>query len=255
LVELLVVMGVVCTLIALAIPAIGGARKTSFEPGCLANLRQLHSLVSLYAESNRQAWPFPLLKDRGQSLTVRLPDDKDFELEKEYDGYPGYLWTSAVWYTPLLGDHDAKVIRRTLVCPGEGARQSNLRAGVGAGTTYNATHGLAIQPRAFVAPGREILKPENWIGTRTTDVLFPSSKGLLIEAIAVHENWFRDATHVARPGHWRHMVLACDGSAALRAKNSWIDGIVPKVPFSHQSTDPKDWSIFATPDGIRGHDW
>lgn len=53
LVELLVVIGIIATLIALLLPALSSARAAAREIGCRSNMRQIHVAIVLYATQNR----------------------------------------------------------------------------------------------------------------------------------------------------------------------------------------------------------
>ena len=56
LVELLVVVGIVALLIALLLPALGGARRRARNVACLSNLRQLGMAFQMYLNANRGKW-------------------------------------------------------------------------------------------------------------------------------------------------------------------------------------------------------
>src|SRR5205823_1151971 len=54
LVELLVVMGIIGTLVAILLPALGVAREAANRTACLSNLRQIGLAMEMYANANRQ---------------------------------------------------------------------------------------------------------------------------------------------------------------------------------------------------------
>jgi prepilin-type N-terminal cleavage/methylation domain-containing protein len=57
LVELLVVIGIIALLISMLLPALGRAREAAKQTQCLSNLRQVHQLFVLYANSSRDRVP------------------------------------------------------------------------------------------------------------------------------------------------------------------------------------------------------
>ena len=58
LVELMVVIGVMASLIALLIPALAGARRSAMQTKCASNLRQCGLALRLYANENGDALPY-----------------------------------------------------------------------------------------------------------------------------------------------------------------------------------------------------
>src|SRR5437667_1340612 len=57
LVELLVVMGIIGTLVAILLPALGVAREAANRTACLSNLRQIGLAMEMYANANHQHVP------------------------------------------------------------------------------------------------------------------------------------------------------------------------------------------------------
>jgi prepilin-type N-terminal cleavage/methylation domain-containing protein/prepilin-type processing-associated H-X9-DG protein len=58
LVELLVVIGIIALLISILLPSLARAREQGNQTKCLSNLRQLGAAFFMYANENRQRFPF-----------------------------------------------------------------------------------------------------------------------------------------------------------------------------------------------------
>ncbi len=57
LIELLVVIAIIAILAALLLPALSGARDKAREANCISNIRQLYTMVNVYANDNNQYLP------------------------------------------------------------------------------------------------------------------------------------------------------------------------------------------------------
>ena len=75
--EVLVVIGIIITLMAILLPAVASARKHAQTTKCASNLRQLAAGWMLYAQANKHIWdeavgifPFDLLATFAYRKTV-----------------------------------------------------------------------------------------------------------------------------------------------------------------------------------------
>src|SRR5690349_24946221 len=70
LVELLVVVGIIATLVAMLLPALTKARKQAGSVACLSNLRQVGLAVFMYASFNKGELPYHIT---GSAATTGSP--------------------------------------------------------------------------------------------------------------------------------------------------------------------------------------
>src|SRR5438552_14883085 len=61
LVELLVVIGIIAVLISILLPSLNRAREAANRVSCLSNLRQLHQMLAIYANQNKDQVPLGCL--------------------------------------------------------------------------------------------------------------------------------------------------------------------------------------------------
>jgi prepilin-type N-terminal cleavage/methylation domain-containing protein len=61
LVELLVVIGIIAVLVGILLPSLNKAREASKRAVCLSNLRQIHQLLAIYAQQNKDQVPLGCL--------------------------------------------------------------------------------------------------------------------------------------------------------------------------------------------------
>jgi prepilin-type processing-associated H-X9-DG protein len=177
----LVTIGVVGLVLALAIPSLAGARSRAREARCLSNLKGLATAVELYTQRFSSRYPFA---EAGSRLDMSPDHDGGtvLQIEKNWDvvlNWPGLLHHVAPW----------REFYPTWVCPG--ARRAPGAPWRSADTTPYTMGPSYIYVRAFLA------RPETWLaGTppsptligpvTTADVLFPSSKVVFYDEELVH---------------------------------------------------------------------
>ncbi|HEX8913504.1 MAG TPA: type II secretion system protein [Humisphaera sp.] len=66
LVELVIVVGIIAVLIGLLLPTIGKARESAYRASCLANLRDVHRTLGVYAAANQGKVPIGYRAGRKQ---------------------------------------------------------------------------------------------------------------------------------------------------------------------------------------------
>lgn len=103
-VELLVVVAILAVMAAVAIPAVSPAIERSRSAKCLGNLRQIGAAVLQYAADND--YRFPAIETEPPSLPPEV-ENPGTALEK-------------------LGPYG--VVRETLICPSDAARNKNYEA-------------------------------------------------------------------------------------------------------------------------------
>lgn len=115
LIELLLVVAIIALLAALLLPAFQQARRKSYEPVCINNLKQFHVAFAMYREDygdspKYQSWLLPYLKDK---RVLHCPAD----FYKHGAGWWGsdsptsYINTSYHYYRPFC-DHYRELMER-----------------------------------------------------------------------------------------------------------------------------------------------
>lgn len=72
LVELLVVIGIIAILIAILMPALTAARRQSQRLVCLSNLRELSTMLRIYATQNKDAFPIGCIEQSAFNYVVNF---------------------------------------------------------------------------------------------------------------------------------------------------------------------------------------
>ncbi len=107
LIELLVVIAIIAILAAILFPVFGKAREKAREASCASNMKQIGTVMRMYAQDYDENWPISAFVD-GRSDLIRPwyvfarlgPYHKNRDLFKcPSDPTPGgnYVWDRAVW--------------------------------------------------------------------------------------------------------------------------------------------------------------
>ena len=260
-VELLVVIGVMMILIALALPLLSSSREAARRNVCLRQLAGHGQIVQMYAGDNAGYWPYALERAR---RSPPVPDgvSGDPVLSRMWYGVVGGLWHMAV-----LDAYDNNPFHESLICPSDEASLAEWEAtaqnaGIplsrigGTTSSYYMSTAMFLDPVAF-DPDAPAWEERYFRGTRIDEVLFPSAKASLHETEPLHDTKYDQFANVL-PMPASYNVLAGDGSADARRSDTFTDPVLP-VP------DPRgEWAVELqretskldlTPLGVRGKDW
>ena len=84
LVELLVVIGIIAVLISLLLPSLNKAREAAKRTACLSNLHQLHVMLVMYANANRDQ--VPIGYSGSGSAGARLSEGNNYFIARRANG-------------------------------------------------------------------------------------------------------------------------------------------------------------------------
>ena len=237
LIELLAVIAIVGVLIALAIPALAGARRTAKFTRAHSDTRQLVTMLAMYTSDNRDTHPY-IVAGQFEGLADRQPVGPNNGLS------PGDQTTR--WPMALMGNQPAIL---DLVYP-QIVYWPDLRERASETGDYSA--GVIATATLFAAPAyfsdTQPIHDHQLRATRTSEIRYPSDKMILYNWASVSLNP-QDRLENDEDGSTIRAVYSFgDGSTALLWMNE-IDG-----PFVDRSFVSWIGSGFTTTDGLAGRD-
>lgn len=230
LIECLVVLAVTTFLVAIVVPALGNARRTSKSTRALSDLRQYNSAFSSYFTTHRDRLPFAAISNR-PDLGVVI-DGTSLDMP--------YFRQSYFALHFIVPDHLQDELPTGVLDIGDGWVAEARRRGFGASM-------ILMTCTAFASPDYWLADDapsttETFVPQSVTSVAFPSQKALLY-----------NAEHAARrsgygfAGLW--MGATFDGAAMIR---KWQDPIATSVARPLGAIPALGMS---TRGGLRGVDW
>lgn len=159
LLETVLVTAIVGLLVLLLMPPVAWMQKGARAAVTLSNLRSHAAVFALYVSDHREA--YPRYTDPEATTVLRAPGI----VMEVYDYFAGY----SVWHIALANEYfDSGWNTGAFYAPGSGYRTVS---------TYWYAASFLARPAFWNTETRT--GPAQWQETRSADVLFPSSKGVL----------------------------------------------------------------------------
>lgn len=262
-VEVLVMLGLLAILLSIVMSVLGAGRAASRQTMCIANTRTHMLLMSAYAADYKDFWPYPMLRDRGESDALTVDGEPYALIPERALDRPGIFVLPALYHAAMLSHgYEGRYFHPTLICPSNRGLVEHVAANPGVLGTHSYTMSLSMffMPEGFdpawtpPAP-HPLLHKSAWRGTRIADVRFPAQKAALFEAAPFHDPALNDGHHTSSPP-WRPVVAAADGSARVRPTGTTPTPVqLPSyAPAPAPLRDHLD-AFHNTAWGIRGRDW
>ncbi len=244
LIELLVVIGVIAVICAIALPSLWGARRQARSKVSLANLHGHIGVMMVYAADNRDAWPTP-----SPDPILRIT------FKEAASEYPRFAFSS--FWNYILADsyYNGQAENRSFYPPDYVTDVIKTPSGF---TPYTLTC-TAIANAEFWNP-KTRTGPDQWGGAKHSDVLYPAKKSALINiypAFIQYQNRLltKDAPLTLE-------IALVDGSAKVVGVRDTIDGYSSGERLRVGTSTGKDGTYHAsdwpfgchTIEGMRGRD-
>ncbi len=232
LVELMVVIGIIGILIAIILPALGGARGASRRTKSLANLRSLSQIVEMYTQRYDDMYPWG---QRGvNTCGVPMWFDPIWELRVQ-------------WPIVLHGEMTRGELRSVMLSPGAIRDGGSGPSPCAEPTSYYYSQSFLASPETW--SGSASADPKLLGGVRTGRVAFPAQKVLMWEWELPYLN---RAVRKAGEDISEPVPMAfVDGHVAQHAPAAATDPVAN--PFPRSSTPTA--RLHNTRGGVRGVDY
>lgn len=251
LIEVLVVLGVIAVLIALAVPGLVRTRQSARDLSDLIKVRQLGSLLAAYAGDFKDFPPviFPPVFVNRQ---LNIP-----ELQIDYRGET----LSGSWFSNAGMFHLAfdPVVPTTLV-RATGAPKRMFKAHLHSGTTalisdFKLADVFYADPD-FWTRDRQI-GPTQWHPQTLSSVAFPSAKGMLWQTIVYTIPGHPEGVHGCCSSGVQTAILWADQSASLENMAKLLPGVTHSWGYGSTGPIPADAKgppVYQTEFGVLGRD-
>jgi prepilin-type N-terminal cleavage/methylation domain-containing protein len=239
LLEILVSIGVVAVLLAIAAPSLANARRSAVELKCRSNLSQCGRMVAMYGVDNHDSAPTMV------SDSINASTDRDARIV--YHEQRWYLLITGFWSGVSGLAADSEVYR----CP------QNRRGGFDGWndwTDFELSAALYVRPDYFRF---DASRDPVGIGARVqrlSDVVFPTNKIGAYESLVWHGVNFNPMLPATD-------TYGCDYQTAFRPGSVWfVDGHAKSfhareaLPAVDQSAEWTMAPFSTTENGIRGRD-
>lgn len=240
LIELLVSIGIISLLIAISIPALGGARDRSRELGSSVNLRNIGQIFEMYAQRSNGLYPAPVPGRLYPDPNPHIPRSRmpHWQASEEWAGLflDAYPWDS---HAQMYLSPGAK---REL-------GQGPILVTTFASYTYSAS--FLGQPRIW---NGEDIGPDEWIelikGVKQPMVRYPSAKVLMwdVELPTIRRRLERDGYGNLKE---RAPMVFADGHTDLRVPAQANPGVTNWAP---SAAHPHEF-LHNTRNGVYGRDY
>tara|TARA_R110000744_G_scaffold93671_4_gene180914 strand:- start:838 stop:1611 length:774 start_codon:yes stop_codon:yes gene_type:complete len=240
LIELLAVIAVLAVLLGFLLPALSKALTSSKGINHLANLRALHTSLTLYTESNRSRYPF-----------MGIPGHPELGVQELNDSDPGpgmpynasfFAANSFHWPTLIArSGHDISQIADP-----DQDRLTDLRQRYPdptiLSTIYQLTHATVAAPEYWNTstppePTNPVFSPQH-----TFQLKYPSAKGMLL---TMNQGLYDDS--LSEPVNW---ILVGLGDGSARKAENPTDPDLEQRPYG-----ALPFPILSTQAGLHGRDF
>jgi prepilin-type N-terminal cleavage/methylation domain-containing protein len=227
LLEVLVVVSILGVLAALAVPALFHARASGRDAIWQSRIRTHAQVFTMYAADHRDAWP---------NVAERSDQPTWHEVGGRQWGISYYFGQFYAWHFGLARDYYSDTLPQEVFFGPSYTGEFDWH------NSYHLSSSLLADPAYWNPLTRR--GPSQWRGTRSSQVAFPSSKAILMEANA------------AWPTGQRLLAAAADTSVAFRDRSLFTapypngDGDYPGSSYLSRGVEG-----LHTIDGVLGRDW
>ncbi len=265
LIEALLCVGSALVLIGLLLPVLSGSRESARRAVCARQIASHMQVVGAYAIDYQGYFPYYFSESR------RIPPMPPGGRPPAGEGLSWWYGAAgALWHLPVLDAYNGDPFHESLICPSDRFTlverdEHAARLGVDPrslkGTLlYVMSMAMYLDPKAL-SPDHPSWDPAYFVPQRQGDVVFPSQKAALYEAIPFHDPAYTGGGSVPTP----HSTNVAGADGAVSYRNSTT--IHPGVPLRAGTTLPgapepgldaalrEAAKLRFTANGVRGRDW